>query len=392
MMPAELNPLVVGERLRLARTSAGITQAEAASSIKAARTTLVAIEQGNRRVRTDELQKLARLYGTSANALMRTQAVHPDLVPRFRKLKSSSNPELQNASRKLSNLVKAEVELENILGIDHFRNYPPERPILSGDVRIQAENDAAELRQWLGLGSAPVKDMTELLEMELGIRVYVRPLHSSISGLFAFEHDFGACVLLNAKHPQTRRNQTGVHELSHLISARGIPAILEESSAEGSRAERYAHAFGRAFLTPARPVARKFREITAGASRLTRRHVILLAHYFNVSREAMVRRLEELELAQRGSWDWFSSQGGITEEQVGQVLGINAADDRGNQERVSPVSVRLGSLAAEAWRQELLTEEQLSQLLELDRLSLRRVLDACEPVGNEEQYAPILQL
>ena len=106
----------------------------------------------------------------------------------------------------------------------------------------------------------------------------------------------------------------------------------------------------------------------------------------------MVRRLEELELAQRGSWDWFSSQGGITEEQVGQVLGNNAADDRGIQERVSPVSVRLGSLAAEAWRQELLTEEQLSQLLELDRLSLRRVLDACEPVGNEEQYAPILQL
>ena len=39
-------------------------------------------------------------------------------------------------------------------------------------------------------------------------------------------------------------------------------------------------------------------------------------------REAMVRRLEELSLARAGTWDWFQANGGITDEQVRQVLGV----------------------------------------------------------------------
>ena len=79
--------------------------------------------------------------------------------------------------------------------------------------------------------------------------------------------------------------------------------------------------FARAFLTPARAVMTMFKEITAGATQLTRRHVILLAHTFGVSREAMVRRLEELGLTKSGTWDWFDHNGGITDQQVREVSG-----------------------------------------------------------------------
>src|SRR6185312_8727340 len=119
-------------------------------------TTLVAIEQGQRRVRMDELLQLAKLYRTSVNALLRREAVHVDLAPRFRKLIGSDDPGAAGATQLLSDLAKAEVELENLLGIKRSRNYPPERPILAGDVRAQAEQDALELRQRLGLGFAPV--------------------------------------------------------------------------------------------------------------------------------------------------------------------------------------------------------------------------------------------
>src|SRR5437868_11338652 len=76
----------LGERLRSARESARVTQAGAADAIKVARTTVVAIEQGQRRIRIHELQKLASLYNVSVNALLRQEAVHVDLTPRFRKL------------------------------------------------------------------------------------------------------------------------------------------------------------------------------------------------------------------------------------------------------------------------------------------------------------------
>ena len=90
---------------------------------------------------------------------------------------------------------------------------------------------------------------------------------------------------------------------------------------ENSREERYANAFGRCFLTPAGAVRQKFQEVTAGSTHLTRRHIIVMAHFFGVSREAMVRRLEELGLTKKGTWDWFIANGGISDEQVVQVLG-----------------------------------------------------------------------
>ena len=75
----------LGERLRLARDAANLTQKQAADAITIARTTLVAIEQGQRRVRMDELLQLAKLYRASVNALLRSESVHVDLVPRFRR-------------------------------------------------------------------------------------------------------------------------------------------------------------------------------------------------------------------------------------------------------------------------------------------------------------------
>src|ERR1700756_5611250 len=147
----EIDAVEIGERLRIARETAKITQAEAANAIGVARTTLLAMEQGQRRARINEVQQLARRYGTSVNALLREESVHVDLEPRFRRLPGSGDRAADSAVQPLSNLARAEVELENLLGVKRKRNYAPERPILRGDVRAQAEEDAAKLRQRLGL-------------------------------------------------------------------------------------------------------------------------------------------------------------------------------------------------------------------------------------------------
>lgn len=373
----------IGERLRLARESAKLTQDAAAKVIEVARTTIVAIEKGQRRVRMEELQKLAAAYGTSANAILRREAVHLDLVPRFRKLPQSSIGAVEYAARLLSDLVRAEVELENALGIQRARSYPAERPILPGDIASQAEQDAQELRDWLGLGAGPVLDILSILDIQLGIRVYLRRLDAKISGLFAYDPVAGACILLNANHPGDRLRQSGVHELAHFVSARRQPEILLEDEKFMSREEKYARLFGRCFLTPARAVRQRFAEITAGHSHLTRRHIILLAQAFGVSREAMTRRLEELGLAKKGSWDWFVANGGITNEQALQVLG-ELPDKRTHAAAAQGlVPPRLALLAREAWKRGLYSEGQLALLLQLDRHEIREVLDGAEAEESE---------
>lgn len=378
---------LVGERLRQAREAAALTQAAAAAAIGAARTTIIAVEKGERRVRLAELQKLAQLYDTNVNALLRQESVHVDLVPRFRRL-SGEGGEGHRAAELMASLVKAEVELENLLGVSRPMSLPPERPLLVGDVKVQAEQDAAELRQRLGLGIAPIANLVGILEMDLGVRVYLRRLPPAISGLFAFDDAIGACILLNASHPRERRNLSAAHETGHLIATRRKPEVLHFLDHDSSREERYANAFARALLTPARAVMQKFAAITAGADRLTRQHIIVLANYFSVSREAIVRRLEELGLTKPGTWDWFEANGGITLEQARQVLGDQLVQDDAKAEADRPTTLRLNLLSAEAVRRDLLSEGQLARLLRLDRIELRALLDAYG-AGAEEVDANV---
>ena len=134
----------------------------------------------------------------------------------------------------------------------------------------------------------------------------------------------------------------------------------------------------------------RFREVTQGAFQLTRRHVILLADTFGVSREALVRRLEELNLTKQGTWDWFQATAAITNEQARQVLGDLVDTDRDPIDAKRPTTLRLSLLAAEAWRQEMLSEGQLARLLHLDRVQLREILDGVETEGVEADGAPKL--
>lgn len=382
-------PEDLGERLRLAREDRKMTQAVAASEAGMARTTLVAIEKGQRRVRLDELQNLTGIYSTTINELLRQEPIQINLLPRFRKVSESEDANVEHAVSLLNDLVRAEVELEQLLGISRSVVYPPETPILPGNVKLQAEQDALDLRQWLGLGLNPINNIVSLLELQLGARVYVRRLPTNISGLFAFDDAVGPCILLNANHPRDRRANTAGHETGHFMSTRKSADVLDDATSETAREERYANAFGRAFLMPARAVKQKFQDVTAGASSLSRRHIIVLASYFGVSREALVRRLEELGLIKRDSWDWFVENGGITNEQVIQVLGELPKDDH-KDDADRPISLRMSMMADEVWRRGLLSEGQLARLLRLDRLELRAMLDGLGDEGSEADGAPKL--
>ncbi len=56
------DPVKLGVNLRAARKSVGLIQEEAGLRLGMARTTIIAIEQGTRHVRVEELQEMAKLY------------------------------------------------------------------------------------------------------------------------------------------------------------------------------------------------------------------------------------------------------------------------------------------------------------------------------------------
>lgn len=372
--PNDVGRIQLGERLRIARERADLTQSQAAAVVNVARTTLLAIEQGKRVAKLQELQLLASAYGISVNALLRREANRIDLVPQFRRLAHSTTEESISAARLLQDLVSAEIELENALGVSRMFSYPRETPLLPGDIAEQAEHDATELRRFLGIGNGPIFDLLGLLELQLGIRVYLRPIDSKISGLFAFDDHAGACILLNSNHRTERVRLSAAHEVGHFLGNRRMPQLDSVEVHHSSREERYATSFSFSFLMAAQAMKSLFSEITAGQSHLTRKHIIVMAHHFGVSREALVRRLEYLKLVKAKTWDWFADNGGISDAQAFEVVGSKDSGFEPAQNLVGLVPRRLALLASEAFKRELYSEGQLSQLLALDRQDLRSIL------------------
>jgi len=370
-----INQQELAKKLKDARNVTGFTQEEAAGKLGFARTTLVAIESGDRRIKPEELIAFSRLYSISANQLLQPKSIQANLIARFRKYKPNEMDKASSeAMRILNHLATAASEIESLLGKPLNPHYPPEVPIMQGDIVAQAEDAATIVRHQLGLGTAPVSRLDSILEWDLKIRVFVRPLSQSISGLFAYDEALGACILLNQRQSKKRQLITIAHEWGHFISSRADADIWDGEEEENSKEEKFAVAFSVAVTMPAISLRRRYREICDSEGKFSVRRLILLAQEYYVTEEAMCRRLEGLKLLPAGTFDSLKERGlskvvnKVNVEEEGQLLSI---------ERPSRISL----LAAEVYQRGLLSESQLCEMLMLDRVQIRRLLDL---LGEDE--------
>jgi Zn-dependent peptidase ImmA (M78 family)/DNA-binding XRE family transcriptional regulator len=375
MSTHDIDPEVLGERLRIARSSANLTQEAAAARLSMARTTLVAIERGQRRVRPEEIVDFARLYGLSVGRLVAPDAVHVDLSAKFRRVEGRSEPgPVAEAISLLNSLATGAIELERVLAEELRTDYPPPLKVLPKAYIQQAEDAAISLRQRLGMGLGKAGDLFSAFELDLGVRVFCRPLaDGKISGLYAFDPTIGACILVNAHHPRRRRLQTLAHEGGHVVSDRSQADILDEEPVPVSLEERFARRFGSAFLMPAPSLRARFDQIVGEQGGIDVRGLVLLAHQFDVTTEALCRRLEELNLLAKGTWD------SIRERGFGSNIEREVLGDPAPPSPPPLVAPRLAYLAARALHEEVLSEGQLCDLLVVDRVQFR---EAIAPFGE----------
>lgn len=375
-----VRPDVLGARLKAARTATRTTQEAAANELGISRTTVVAIEAGKRQVTMAELRAMARLYDVSETDLL-DDAAPLDLPVQFRSNvpKEQMDDEVKVASM-LNRLANSVVQLEILVGLVAPKLDVPV-VVLSRDESIeqQAEDAALALRARLGLGIGPIQDLTGLMESELGLRVFERPLPSRISGAMAFSETVGGFVLLNSKHPIYRRRVTAAHELAHaVLRMSGLTVHFSDESFD-NREERFCDIFGCCLLMPAAAVRKKSSELKRLVGRFTVRELLTMTLYFNVSMEALVRRMVALNLLTAGAYERLKADGlGLKHQQaVREELGLSPEPPS-----FTPRSMLLAMAAHE---KELLTEQQIASLLELDLVTVRRALEDVSPRGAGER-------
>lgn len=368
-----LDPRELGRRLQEARKARGQTQQQVAEHLGMARTTITAIEKGERRILPSELVQLAALYGRSVGELLR-QSV--PTAPFTVQLRAVLAPRMDVEGEVASDIVELErlcsdyLELERICGAPLLRKYPPQYQTEDVIPEAAGEDVASAERNRLGLGDGPVLNLRDVLENDVGLRIFYVDLPSRIVEMFAYTEEFGGCLAINRKHPEERRRMSMAHGYAHFLANRYRPEVaLIGRYQRVPEQERFADAFARSFLMPESGLRRRFNELKRSRrGQFTPTDLCTLAYFYFVSVEALTLRLEELRLLPGDAWDRLQHAGfkvqGAKELPRLQPHPINS-------QKLPP---RYLYLAAEALDRAEITEGQCARFLRMNRLEARQLV------------------
>jgi Zn-dependent peptidase ImmA (M78 family)/transcriptional regulator with XRE-family HTH domain len=364
----------LGKELQQARIKRGMTQEDAAMVIDVARTTITAIEKGERRIKAGELIKLAQAYGRQASDFVRPAPKIEPFQVQFRGPYTRTDEDATAITTfidELERLCRNYLELEQITSSPLMRKYPLEYEIAGLRTAQAAESVAIEERNRLGLGDGPIPILRDILEQDVGLRIFYLPLHpSKFSAIYLYTEQLGGCIAINSLHPEERRRWSLAHDYAHFLVHRYKPTVLiEEGYQRLPESERFADDFALYFLMPTAGLTRRFNDIRRMKGKITPADLCTLAHYYGVSVAAITLRLEDLNLLPTGIWDKLR-EGGFKVREAQRQLGLGAIPARDEK-----LPIRYQYLAVDAFDQALISEGQFAKFLGVDRLEARRVAE-----------------
>lgn len=299
----------LAERLKKARDEAGLTQDQVADWLKVRRPAIAEIEAGKRAVKSDELVRLAELYGKSLKWLLEgEESAEERVAAALFRVGEKESPGLRREVGKLARRCRLACELEEGLALTRRQTalprYSDDRALADfSDAMRHGFEIAHQERARLGMGTAaPVRDPWGVVE-DAGLHVF--PLHlgrdRDIDGIYTQLGNGRACVGVNVDKWVFRQVFTVVHEYGHAIldgdavaqACMTSRAWTREHDVYSNR-ELRANQFAAVFLLPRDAIAR-FLGAREGHARmhfpLTPMDVVRGMDHFGVSGEMLLWRL-----------------------------------------------------------------------------------------------------
>ena len=215
---------ILGERVRIARVAADLTQDELAHALGLPRTAIVQIESGNRAISTLELARIAERCARSISSFFEEESEESDaLVTILRATDDLENKDEWKAElAKYVTIFREGVSLQNHLdgptssGPPEYKQSAPSRVMEAVD---QGTKVAQQERLRLGLGMNPIPDMSDLINGQ-GIWATGANLLDAVSGLFMRHSSIGLAILVNFTHLRARKRFSYAHEYAHALMDR----------------------------------------------------------------------------------------------------------------------------------------------------------------------------
>ncbi len=287
----------IGERLKLARVRAQLSQRDLAARAGVSAMAISKYENNAMMPSSEVLLKLSAVLDVRPEFLLRSapRLVIEPVYRKHSKLRAKAQTAIQ---ARIQDWLERYLLIESLCleerSFEMPQGFPQEVQTLA-----QAEQAAAALREAWRLGSDPIDNLTELLEAK-GIKV----------GLIAADDDFDACAFLydgkapviavNRNRPGDRQRFDLAHELGHIM-LRATDRLDEEQAV---------HRFAGAFLVPAEAA---YLELGRVRTRLDLLELAMLKKKYGMSMGAWIYRARDLgilnEHAASVLWRQLSARG-----------------------------------------------------------------------------------
>ena len=294
---------MIGQKLKLARTAAGLTLRDLSARIENLVTpqAIGKYERNEDMPRSGVLIALARTLGVSEDYLLSDDELSLEEAE-FRKKPGVSAKELSSLEARTLHFLERYLAIEELLNLRSVEwEKPRSAPYPVADER-DAEDAARSMRAEWGLGIDPIPNLAELLE-ERGVKVLSIDL-DDIDGLAAKvrrKDREAAFVIVIKKNTWSERKRFSLaHEIGHMV-IQARPNLNEE---------KICNRFAGAFLIPA-DVLRS--EVGAKRSAISLGELVALKSRFGVSLQALVYRCKDLGIINRSVFsryfDLFEEKG-----------------------------------------------------------------------------------
>ncbi|MBI4352453.1 MAG: ImmA/IrrE family metallo-endopeptidase [Candidatus Omnitrophica bacterium] len=351
--------IIIGERLKRARESLGLTQEEVAVKLEIGRPRYSDIENGKRDVPLKDLYRFAEFYGRPIDYFIKeTLLTDSGFKVLFRK--TEGDEEVARVVTEFENLCEKMCELENISGVTVRPPVNQDYPFERNREWYWGKHYADIERKQLDLGQAPLRNLSQILEEKRGLKIFYLPIppERGVYGMFTYDQKMGGCVLINSNPNLGNQLFSLAHEYAHFVFHKEKLGIISTEQERNSTDEKVANSFASNFLIPEDTLRDLFNMRIKEASDVEAEDVVYLADYFGVSFTAMAYRLNNLKLITDDIKDELINTTWVTS--VREAMGISEPE----RSRSKFPTLYL-HLAIKAFQQGKLTTAKLADFLEI---------------------------
>jgi Zn-dependent peptidase ImmA (M78 family)/DNA-binding XRE family transcriptional regulator len=243
----------VGQRVKLAREDASLSQDELAAQLGLNdRQTLSNIEAGKRKLTAEELVKLIQILGKKLEYFTDTFSLVGEGAFSWRAL-GAAPASLDQFEEKASKWIGTFRRLGEIKG-EPFNPLSQQLNLTERSSFEEAQAAGEALVSDWDLGEIPAQNLSKVVEDRLKILVLYVDAPVGISGAACQLPQFNT-ILINRREPDGRRNYDFAHEIFHILTWSAMPPrpYDQADKVEGTKAKRVeqlANNFAAALLMP----------------------------------------------------------------------------------------------------------------------------------------------